>query len=68
MMNRCRWPHDETVKACLRRQALDDLEHLAGELGIQRGGDFIEQHQLGLHGQRTGGGRALLLSAGQLSG
>ena len=37
-----------------------DLEHLADELGIEGGGRFVEQHELGLHRKHTGDGNALL--------
>ncbi|KAG0922044.1 hypothetical protein G6F31_020066 [Rhizopus arrhizus] len=36
------------------------------QFGIQRGGGLVEQHQLGLDGQRPGNGHALLLAARQL--
>ena len=49
-------------------QALDDLQHLAGQLGVERRGDLVEQHQLGLHRQRAGDRDALLLAAGELLG
>ena len=43
-------------------------QHLADQLGIQRAGDLVEQHRLGLHRQRAGDGDALLLAAGELLG
>jgi hypothetical protein len=42
-------------------------EDLADQLGIQSGGRFVEKHQLGFHGERTGDGNALLLAAGELA-
>ncbi|KAG1430670.1 hypothetical protein G6F57_022999 [Rhizopus arrhizus] len=38
------------------------------QFGIQRGGGLVEQHQLGLDGQRPGNGHALLLAARQVGG
>ena len=43
-----------------------DVEHLVDHLGVERGGGLVEQHHLGLHGERPGDGDALLLAAGQL--
>src|SRR5262245_8896647 len=51
--------------------ALDLLEHLqylAGELGVERGGDFVKQHKLRFHGKRAGYRYALLLAARELVG
>ena len=47
-------------------ELLDSLQDFASELGIERRGDLVEQHDLGLHRQRTGNGCALLLTAGHL--
>ena len=49
-----------------RRQVPHDGQHLADQLGVQRAGRLVEQHQLGLHRQRAGDGHPLLLAAGQL--
>ena len=45
----------------------DDLEHLARELGVERGGRLVEKQDLGVHLQRAGDGHALLLAAGELA-
>ena len=45
-----------------------DVEDLADQLGVQRRGRLVEEHQLGPHGQRPGDRDALLLAAGQLRG
>jgi hypothetical protein len=49
-------------------QVFHHVEHLADQLGIQRRGGLVEQHQHRLHGQRPGDGHPLLLPAGQLTG
>ena len=43
-----------------------DIEHLIDHFRIERGGRLVEQHDLRLHGERSGDGHALLLAAGQL--
>ena len=43
-----------------------DREHLADELGVERRGGLVEQHQLRLHRQRAGDRHALLLAAREL--
>ena len=45
---------------------LHHAEHLADQLGIQRRGGLVEQHQLGVHRQCPGDRHPLLLAAGQL--
>ena len=50
----------------LARHVLEHLEHLAGQFGVERRGDLVEQHQLGLHGERARDGDALLLAAREL--
>src|SRR5690349_2230518 len=51
---------------------LGELDHhiqdLVDHFGVQRRGGFVEQHDLGLHGQGAGNGDALLLATGQLRG
>ena len=49
-------------------QGLDHTQHFAGELWVQRGCHFVEQHHLRLHGQRPGNRHALLLAARELFG
>lgn len=41
-----------------------DVEHLAHQFGVERGGRLVEQHDLRLHGERAGDGHTLLLAAG----
>ena len=48
------------------REQADDVEHLVHKLGIERRGDLVEQHDLGLECQRPRDRDALLLAAGQL--
>ena len=50
------------------RQILDHMQDLAGQLRVERRGHLVEQHDLGLHGERSGDGGALLLAAGHLLG
>ena len=47
---------------------LDDLEHLAGQLGVERGGRLVKKEDLGLHRKGARDGDTLLLSAGKLAG
>src|SRR5664279_5980407 len=47
-------------------QRRHDVEDLVDHFRVQRAGRFVEQHHLGLHGQRPGNGHPLLLAAGQL--
>ena len=42
-----------------------DLEYLAHDLGVERGGRLVEQHDLRIHAQGAGDGHALLLATGQ---
>ena len=44
-------------------EAGHDVQDLTDELGIERGGRLVEQHQPRLHGQRPSDGDALLLAA-----
>ena len=41
-------------------------EHLADELGVERRGRLVEEHQLRPHGKRAGDRDALLLAAREL--
>ena len=50
----------------LARQVLDDVEHLADQLRVERRGRLVEEQHFGAHGERPGDGDALLLPAGQL--
>lgn len=47
-------------------QIAHDIEDFANKLGIERRCRFIEEHDVGLHGERAGNCHALLLSARQL--
>ena len=49
-------------------QLAHDVQHLVDHLRVEGGGGLVEEHDLGLHGQRAGDGHALLLAAGQLAG
>ncbi len=48
-------------------QRRHDFQDLGDHFGVKRGGRFIEQHDLGFHGECTGDGDSLLLSARKLS-
>ena len=50
-------------RLALLRQAEDNVQHLAYHFRVECGGNLVEQQHLGLHGQRTGNGNALLLAA-----
>ena len=50
------------------RQVLHHRQDLAHQLGVQRRGRFVEQHQLRVHGQGAGDGNPLLLPARELRG
>ena len=49
-------------------QGLNHTQHFAGELRVERGGHFVEQHHLRLHRQRAGDRHTLLLAARELLG
>ena len=57
--------HDDHRPA-LVGEVLHDRQHLADELGVERRGRLVEQHELGPHRQRPGDADALLLTARQL--
>ena len=48
------------------RELAHHAKHLTDEFRVQCRRRLVEQHQLGVHRQRTGDGHALLLAAGQL--
>ena len=50
----------------VRGEVAHHLEHLADELGIERRGRLVEQHELRPHRQRAGDRDALLLAAREL--
>ena len=45
------------------RELADHLEHLGDQLGVERARHLVEEHQLGLHGERPHDRDALLLPA-----
>ena len=47
-------------------EVADDLQHLADELGIERRGGLVEEHDIGLHRERAGDRRPLLLPAREM--
>ncbi len=49
-------------------EVLHDGEDFADFFGVQGGGGFVEEHDLGVHGQGPGDRDALLLAAGELGG
>ena len=46
-------------------QALNHLQHFAHQLGVERRGRLVEQHDFRLHRQRAGNGHPLLLATGE---
>ena len=44
----------------------DDIEHLSGHLGIQRGGGLIQQEKLWIDSERSGNGDSLALTTAKL--
>ena len=50
-----------------RAEAGHEVEDALDELGVQRAGGLVEEHDLGLHGQRAGDRDALLLPAGEVA-
>ncbi|MNF83398.1 hypothetical protein D3C84_657220 [compost metagenome] len=58
---------DDQQRHALAGQALDDFQHFLDHFRVEGGGDFIEQHDFGVHAQRTDDGDALLLAAGELA-
>ena len=46
-----------------RRQLPDHLQDLPDQLGVQRAGDLVEQHELRVHGQGPDDGHPLLLAS-----
>ena len=41
-------------------------ENLTDQFGVERGGRLVEEHDLRIHGERTGNRDTLLLTSGQL--
>ena len=59
---------DHDGHAQLLVDLLEQIQNLAGGVGIQRGGGLVAEQHLRIHRQRTGDGHALLLTAGELAG
>ncbi len=59
---------DQQHGHALLRQALDHAQHLANQFRVEGRGDFVEQHQAGVHRDCTSNRHTLLLAAGQLPG
>ena len=59
---------DNDHRHALLSEVFHDVQHLADDLGVERGGRFIEEHDLRLHAQRPRDGGALLLPAGEAAG
>ena len=59
--------HDDHGHPVLSQLA-QDVQDLSHQLGIQRAGGLVKQHQLRIHGKRPGNGDTLLLSPRQLRG
>ena len=58
---------DDDHGLAFARKVQDDVEHFVHHLGVERGGDLVEQHDLGFHGKGARNGHALLLPAGELA-
>ena len=56
---------DDDHRHPLVRELLDEGEHLADHLRVERGGRLIEEHDLRIHCKRAHDGDALALAAGQ---
>ncbi len=52
----------------LLRERPHQREHVGGGGGIERRGRLVQQHELGLVGERAGEGHALALAAGEITG
>ena len=57
---------DDDHRHAVAGEAAHHVEHLADQLGVERRGRLVEEHQLRLHRQRAGDRDALLLAAGEL--
>ena len=57
---------DNQHRHALTCQALNNLQHLTDQFGVERGGRLVEQHQDRPHREGTGDGDPLLLPAGKL--
>ena len=59
---------DDDHRHAVPGELLHRVQDLADELGVQRRGRLVEQHQLRVHRQRPGDRDALLLPTGELRG
>ena len=59
---------DDDHRHALLSEVFHDVQHLADDLGVERGGRLVEEHDLRFHAQRTRDGDALLLPAGEAAG
>ena len=60
------WVTTTIVVPDLQGEVLHHGEDLPDQLGVERGGRLVEEHDLGLHGQGARDGDPLLLAAGEL--
>ena len=49
-------------------EAGHEVQHALDQLGVERAGGLVEEHDLGLHGERAGDRDALLLAAREVAG
>jgi hypothetical protein len=64
-------PHlvgDQDEVASFGSEFRDEVEHLGGHLGVQRGGGFVEEQKPGPDGHCAGDGDALALAAREVGG
>ena len=59
---------DDDHRPAFRRQLLDGVQHFLHQLGVERRGGFVKEHQFGADGERAGDADALLLPARELPG
>lgn len=59
---------DDDRFSVIPRHRQQELEHEHAGFGIERAGRLVAEKQLGIFGERTGDGYALLLAARQLGG
>ncbi len=57
---------DDHHRHALGGQAFHHGQHLPHQLRVEGGSRLVEEHELGVHGQRPGDGDALLLATGEL--
>jgi hypothetical protein len=59
---------DEEEGEAVIGEAAEDIADFLAEFGVEGGGGFVEEENLGFHGEGAGDGDALLLTAGELGG